>query len=97
MLSIELQDDKWKLVGDLNKDSSHLLWQKRKELFASSQNEITMDVSMIARTDSAGIATLIALIKESSVQNTKLKIIGATPQFHDIARVGSVEQFIHFE
>lgn len=97
MLSIEQNDSCWILKGDLNKDTSMLLWQKKSELFHTPDKEVLLDLSAISRTDSAGLATLIALLKASNAVNVNIKFVGATQQFHNIAKVGAVEQLIHFD
>ncbi len=85
------------MTGSLDKNSSMQLWQQRKNIISSKINILTFDVSGLSRIDSAGLATIIALIRELNLQQKGFKIQGASQQLRDLAKVNGVLEILPIE
>ncbi len=97
MLHIHQDNNVWLLQGDLNKSTSPELWEVRKAIFSTTEDPIILDLSKITRTDSAGLATLVALFKIARNQHRDIFFRGASDQLFEIAKVGGVMNILPFE
>ncbi len=93
MFDWTLNGDELVLSGFLDKRSGIELWNNRQQLLKSA---INIQLSALERTDSAGLATLIALYKEAKQKNIPMKIQGAPQQLLDIAEVSGVKDILPF-
>ncbi|HFB67095.1 MAG TPA: STAS domain-containing protein [Aeromonadales bacterium] len=97
MLNIQHENNIWFLNGDLNMFTSPELWHNRKAIFNTADKQIIINLSKIKRTDSAGLATLVALFKIARDKNKDILFQGASTQLFEIAQVGGVVDILPFE
>ncbi len=93
MFDWALNGDELILSGILDKYSGVELWNNRQKFIKSA---INIQLSDLEKTDSAGLATLIALYKEAKQKNIPMKIQGAPQQLLDIAEVSGVKDILPF-
>jgi phospholipid transport system transporter-binding protein len=67
------EDNLLRLVGELDQDFLVPLWEARVE---ATQGVETLDLSLVSRVDTAGVALLIHLISLIKRQGQKVNLIG---------------------
>jgi Predicted NTP binding protein (contains STAS domain) len=67
------EDNLLRLVGELDQDFLVPLWEARGE---ATQGVDTLDLSLVSRVDTAGVALLIHLISLIKRQGQKVNLIG---------------------
>lgn len=79
--------------GTLTFETVMELW-KTKEQFFSSDLPIAFDLKDVKRTDSAGLALLMALFREATARHKRLCFVNIPKQLIDIASVSGVESIL---
>jgi anti-anti-sigma factor len=101
MFNWQLNKGELVLNGILDKKSGVELWNNRHKFLETTNDAINDSViirlSQLEQTDSAGLATLIALFKEARHKNILMKILGAPQQLLDIAKISGIESILPFE
>jgi phospholipid transport system transporter-binding protein len=64
--------------------------------FLKSSTEITIDLSRVANTDSAGLALMIEWIKYSRQNRTQLSFKNIPEQLRNLAKLSGFDQSSHF-
>ena len=79
------------LYGELNRDTLLALWQQRDTLIDKAE---IIDVSGLARVDSAGLALLVHLREEASQQGVTLTIEGITDRLSTLIALYNLQDII---
>lgn len=79
--------------GALTFETVMELWNTKHQFFASNL-PIALDLKAVKRTDSAGLAFLIALYREALHSDKPLTLINIPKQLLDIASVSGVESIL---
>lgn len=89
MTLTETTPGQWQARGELTFGTSADSWQG---LLDSLRGEtVQLDVAGLSRVDSAGLATLVAWLAEARRRQVAVRVIGATEQLLQLARVGGVD------
>ncbi|MGR8940259.1 MAG: STAS domain-containing protein [Gammaproteobacteria bacterium] len=64
--------------------------------FLAAAKEITIDLSQVANTDSAGLALMIEWIKYSRAKRTQLRFSNVPKQLLSLARLSGFDKDAHF-
>ena len=86
----QMEPNRYALVGPLTFESVPLLWQEGLQL-VSRQPCVTLDLSGITRTDSAGLALMIEWMRAAKQQNGRLHFRNVPVQLRAIASATGVE------
>ncbi|MGF1612945.1 MAG: lipid asymmetry maintenance protein MlaB [Gammaproteobacteria bacterium] len=86
----QLGSDRYALSGPLTFESVPLLWQEGLQLVAR-QPCVTLDLSGITRTDSAGLAVMIEWMRAARLQNGSIRFCNIPSQLRAIAGATGVE------
>lgn len=79
--------------GALTFETVMELWNTQEQFFASDV-PVAFDLKEVKRTDSAGLALLMALFREAMVRHKRLHFINLPKQLIDIASVSGVESIL---
>jgi phospholipid transport system transporter-binding protein len=82
-----------RLSGQLDKDNAHLLWEARESLLSKGG---CLDLSGLDRTDSAGLAALVALLAWAHRNSLSVELASPSPQLLALARVSGVQDILPF-
>lgn len=83
---------RWTLAGDLSLSSISRVWARREEMFRALAPDtvVSIDLGDVTRTDSAGLALLIALLREAHGRGVRLQFDTIPVQMRSLARVAGV-------
>jgi phospholipid transport system transporter-binding protein len=59
-------------------------------------SELTLDLTQVARADSAGLAFLVSALATARQRQINLQLLGAPAQLRQLARVSGVEHVLPF-
>lgn len=79
--------------GALTFETVLSVWKKKEWLLATDL-QIMFDLKEVKKTDSAGLALLIALFREASFSGKRLYFVNIPKQLIDIASVSGVESIL---
>lgn len=89
------QASTFKISGDLDADSVNtLLTQGIHAVNACDQPELTIDLSGVGDSSSAGVALLLALWKRTKQRNKTLQLINIPSKMHAIMRVSNLDALL---
>jgi phospholipid transport system transporter-binding protein len=85
----------WVLTGDLSLVTVSAVWQRREELLgalpgASRAEPLVVDLGGVSRTDSAGLALLIGLLREARKRDLRLQFATIPEQLRSLAQLSGV-------
>jgi len=80
------------LTGDLTFPTVPKIWEKRKEWLANGIE--CMDLTDVTQADSAGVALLLALLKETCGGGKCIQLINIPKQVKAIAKITGVQEFL---
>lgn len=86
----QVEPDRYALVGPLTFESVPLLWQEGLQL-VGRQPCVTLDLSGVTRTDSAGLAVMIEWMRAAKQQNGSIRFRNVPMQLRAIASATGVE------
>lgn len=96
---VEQQPGNFSMGGELTFKSANRVLEKTARLFdkrnSASHPAVTLDLSGIARADSAGLALILEWCKQSAANGQELHFANIPQQLQAIARVAGVDAIIH--
>lgn len=92
-LSIEFSDGIIRVSGPLDRHTVKLAYDKANVYF-NGITEVTIDLSQVQKTDSAGLALLLAWMRRSKTQEVKLTFINLPEKMKDLGRVSGLDQIL---
>ncbi|MDH5324521.1 MAG: STAS domain-containing protein [Gammaproteobacteria bacterium] len=90
-------DDTYLLQGVLSFDSAAALARQGNELFKSAGATVSVDLSGVDRSDSAGLALLLEWMRAARKRNQTLVFSHVPRQIQDIAAVSGVKSLLNAE
>lgn len=84
-----------RLSGPLTFDTVPQLLQQGRQLFANGR-AVELDLSRVERSDSAGLALLVSLVRQARQQGGAITFLNVPEQLRGLASVGGVEQILAF-
>lgn len=92
MTLTELKPGRWQAAGELTFATCTDSWPA---LLASLQGSaLQVDLAGLRRIDSAGLATLVAWLSEAHRRAVSVKLVAATEQVLQLARVAGVDSLL---
>lgn len=90
---------RWTLAGDLSLNSVGGVWARREEMFRALAPDtvVSVDLGGVSRTDSAGLALLIALLRDAHGRGVRLRFDTIPGQMRSLARVSGVSVLLGLE
>ncbi len=85
-------DGHWLVTGALVLDTVPALWAERNRLLKPGQT--VLDLQGVERTDSAGVALLVSLLREARTSQTSLEFANIPAQLRSLARVSGVDDLL---
>jgi phospholipid transport system transporter-binding protein len=82
------------LSGIIDQTTVPDIWKQRK-ILSSKQNKITIDLSNVSHSDSAGIALLICLQKEATERQQNIQFINVPDQLQQIIQLSHLEDILN--
>ncbi len=96
MLNADIQqgkDGRLEISGDLNFDSVAALWERCRA--QSGECEVlNVDLGAVRRSDSAGVALLVACMRLARQSGKKVRFFNMPEQMLALARVSSLDQVL---
>lgn len=83
----------FQLAGDLTFDTVTTLYKQEKVFFRQPGN-VLVDLSLIAKADSAGLACLLELIRQARSRNVEIKFDNIQKQLRSLVRVSGLEKLM---
>ena len=87
------KDGRLAISGDLSFDSVAALWQRCRVQFADHQ-VLDIDLSAVQRSDSAGVALLVACMRQAHQSGKTVRFFNMPEQMLALARVSSLDQVL---
>ena len=86
----------WALRGELTFDTVPALWRESARLLAGAVTDgrVTLDLAGVARTDSAGLALLVAWQGQALAAGHRLHFEGIPERLLAIARISDAESLL---
>lgn len=84
---------RFRLSGELGFHTVPELWQQTRTLFHDCRS-LTIDLSGVERSDSAGLALLVEWMREAARCGAELHFVNMPPQMLAIARVSSLDRIL---
>lgn len=81
------------ISGTLTFETVKEVWEQRTQLF-SGHEPIVIDLSKVAHCDSAGVALLLALLRESKKKKQGVAFSGVPKQMADIIQLSGLQGII---
>ena len=92
---LQVREDTLALCGEISFDTvSHLIDEGHAAIDAFTVQKALLDLSAVTKTDSAGLALVVDWIRTAKQRGVDLRIVGASSQLADIARVSGLEDFL---
>lgn len=82
------------LVGALTFKTVVELWENRQQFYDGAADNIVLDMSQIYRTDSAGLAFLLSLLRESKYKDLQLQFVNVPQQLIDISHLSGLDAIL---
>ncbi|MAZ44567.1 MAG: anti-anti-sigma factor [Legionellales bacterium] len=92
-LSVHFSDGVISISGPLDRHTVKSAYEKANVYFNGSQ-KITIDLTDVARTDSAGLALLLAWVRRSRTQEVTLTFINLPEKMKELGRVSGLDQIL---
>jgi phospholipid transport system transporter-binding protein len=92
-INISENQDTCAVLGPLTFDTVQAVLHQCRTLFVK-KDKLTIDLSKVTKCDSASVAFIIALLRESKKQSIELLFIGFPQQLRDLIRVGGLDSII---
>ncbi len=86
-------DGHYLLSGVLSFQTVPRLWKQGGDMLDGS-TQLTLDLSGVSRTDSAGIALLVEWLRMAHERNTRISFHNMPPQMLAIARVSGLDDLL---
>jgi len=83
----------YQLIGDLTFDTVTALC-KQKKIFFRQQGDVLVDLSLVTKADSAGLACLLELIRQARSRNVEMKFDNIQKQLRSLVRVSGLEKLV---
>ena len=83
----------YQLVGDLTFETVTALC-KQKKVFFRQQGDVLVDLSLVSKADSAGLACLLELVRQAKSRNVEIKFDNIQKQLHSLVRVSGLENLM---
>ena len=84
----------FKLVGVIDQSSVPYIW-KQRHILDAKQDKLTIDLSTISNSDSAGVALLTCLQKEATFRNQDILFVNPPHQLQQIIRLSHLEDILN--
>ncbi len=84
------------LRGELDVDSVTTLWRESAERFRGL-NRLSVDLAGVQRSDSSGVALLVAWLRQARQQHQDLKFLHTPTQMRAIIRVAELDELLPLE
>ncbi len=82
------------LQGEINMNTVPELLTTSQTLFANLQGDVSVDLAAVSRSDSAGLALLLAWMRLAQTNNFTLHFRNLPEQMRQIARVSELEELL---
>ena len=90
------QDVIIELAGEIDMKCSAKIKDKFKEIFRRKPHSVIVDMTEVKFMDSSGLAVLVGALKQSRINNSKLKLAGLTKDVRDIFEICRLETIFQF-
>ncbi len=87
------EDGTYKISGSLRFDTVTEEWKKAAGLFHDGK-PVRLDLGGVERADSAGLALLIAWMREARKRGIEIHFSNIPEQLHSIARAGNLDHLL---
>ena len=84
----------FKLSGDIDQNTVPDIWEQRK-ILNTNQDRLTIDLSKVSHTDSAGVALLSCLQKEAIERKQNLLFVNIPHQLQQIIQLSHLEDILN--
>lgn len=88
------QKGRFRIVGELTFNTVPEVAKKGLALFDGAGTDLCIDLRGVSRTDSAGLALLIAWLRYAKKENKTLQFLNIPTQMLAIARISSLDQIL---
>ncbi|WP_421620890.1 STAS domain-containing protein [Alkalilimnicola ehrlichii] len=85
---------RFQLSGDLSFETVPGLWAEAERLFRGS-GDVELDLGAVARSDSAGLALLVALTRRAAQHDQAIRFCHFPEQLRAMARLSGLADFLH--
>ena len=83
----------YQLAGDLTFDTVASLCKQNK-VFFRQQGDVLVDLSLVTKADSAGLACLLELIRQAKSRDVEIKFDNIQKQLRSLVRVSGLEKLM---
>ena len=90
---VKQTDGQFSLTGILSKKTASSLWVRRSQ-FKTMDHNITIDLSGVTNSDSAGLALLICLKKEALKENIEMFFTNIPEQLQQLIALSHLEDIL---
>lgn len=91
------QQGHFQITGELTLKTVPEAAKKGLNLFDKAEREIYIDLQDVSRTDSAGLALLVAWVRYAKEKNKTLQFLNIPAQMLSIARISSLDEILPLE
>lgn len=88
--------ESYKWIGSLTLDTVPTVWEVRDQFFEPAQ-PLTFDLENLQRTDSAGVAFFVSLLRQAKTKEVVITFTNLPQQFIDIAKLCGLETLFGIE
>lgn len=88
-----LENGQYRLSGRLERDTVPEFWRQRRE-WMPQVSKVTLDLSALARVDSAGMVMLLHLYQELSSAGCDFTLLNVPDQLSTLLRLSHVESML---
>ncbi|MDH5216810.1 MAG: STAS domain-containing protein [Gammaproteobacteria bacterium] len=83
----------YQLIGDLTFDTVAALC-KQKKVFFRQQGDVLVDLSLVTKADSAGLACLLELIRQAKSHGVEIRFDNIQKQLRSLVRVSGLDKLM---
>ena len=91
---LETEGDTLRLRGGLDLTTVAGLWSDSRALFESPRPPARVDVSVVDRVDSAGVALLVQWVAMAQARGVTLRVEGMNPAMGDLIALADLEPLL---
>lgn len=95
-LTLQAVENTLAVLGELTFATVTDLWQQSQSLFNSEQSPILLDLKNVTQSDSAGVALLIAWVRDFKQQDREIFLVNPPEQMQAIIRISGLHNVLPF-
>ena len=93
-VTVQLENDVFQLMGELNLDSVPDALSKFEKLLVQAGDAVVIDLEGVTRIDSGGVAFLVECLRLLQIQNKSTKFSHLPEQMQEMAKVSGLQHLL---